>query len=178
MINMKKIINYFMIRSISAIILGAILLLYPKNAILLVVIAIGIFFIVPGLVSLISYFSAKQEKRPEMPFLLAGIGSSLFGVVLVSVPQFFINILMYLFGILLLSGGIDQIVTLVRAKKRMTVPVAFYAIPLLIVFVGIIVLFNPFKTAETLLILIGLTCLIYGVMEFVHWLRFKRGFEK
>ena len=174
---MKKLINPFTLRAISAIILGTILLSCPKNAILYVVIATGILFVVPGLISLISYFAFKREESPEILFLLAGIGSILFGVSLISVPHFFVSVMMYLFGILLLLGGIEQIVTLVRTSKRMTVPMAFYAVPLLIVTAGFIILFNPFKTAETLFILIGITCLTYGIIEFVHWLKFKRKIE-
>jgi len=174
---MKKTINYFMIRAIFAILLGAMLILWSKTAIIYIVITIGILFIVPGLISLVSYFSSERAKRPDTPFLLAGVGSLLFGVVLVAVPAFFVSVLMYILGIILLLGGIEQIVTLIRAKKRTTVPVAFFIIPSLILIAGILVLLNPFRTAETLFILIGVTSLVYGVMEFVHWLKFKRRYD-
>jgi len=175
---MKKSINYFILRAISAILLGALLILCPQNAIFFVVITIGILFIVPGLLSLISYFTSDRTKRPDMPFLLAGIGSLLFGVVLVSVPNFFVNVLMYILGIILIIGAIEQIVVLIRFRKRATVPAAFYVIPLLILVAGVLVLFNPFKTAEIAFILIGVTCLIYGITEFIYWLKFKRKYNK
>ena len=170
---MEKIINYFMVRAISAFILGAILLCFPKNAVLFVVTAIGVLFIVPGLISLINYFATAREERSDIPFRLAGIGSILFGVLLVSVPNFFVNILMYLLGTLLLLGGISQIATLIRVRKITTVAVPFYVIPLLIVVAGFLVLFNPFKTAETIFTLIGVTCLFYGIMEFIYRFKFK-----
>jgi uncharacterized membrane protein HdeD (DUF308 family) len=175
---MKKTINYFIIRAISAIVLGTLLMLCPQNAIFFVVITIGVLFMVPGLLSLISYFTTNKAKRPDMPVLLAGIGSLLFGVVLVAVPNFFVSVLMYILGVILILGAIEQIVVLIRARKRATVPVAFYLIPLLILAAGVLVFFNPFKTAETIFILIGITCLIYGIMEFVYWLKFKRKYDK
>jgi uncharacterized membrane protein HdeD (DUF308 family) len=175
---MKKTINYFILRAISATLLGVLLILCPQKAISFVVIAIGILFIVPGLLSLIGYFTSNKAKRPEMPVLFAGIGSLLFGVVLVAAPSFFVNVLMYILGIILIVGAIEQIVVLIRARKWATVPVAFYLIPLLILAAGFLVLFNPFKTAEIAFILIGVTCLIYGIMEFVYWLKFKRRYEK
>jgi uncharacterized membrane protein HdeD (DUF308 family) len=134
----------------------------------------GILFIIPGLISLITYFTVNRAKHPEVQYLLAGIGSLLFGIVLVSVPSFFVSVLMYILGIILILGGVEQVVTLVRAKKRTTVPIAFFIIPVLIVIAGVVVLFNPFKVAETLFIIIGIACLIYSVTEFVHWLRFIR----
>jgi len=172
-IPMKKTINYFILRAIFAALLGVLLILSPQNAIFFVVITIGILFMIPGALSLITYFTSEKAKRPEMPFLLAGIGSLLFGIVLVSVPNFFVSVLMYILGIILIIGAIEQIVVLIRARKTATVPFAFYLIPLLILAAGVLVLFNPFKTAETLFILIGVTCLIYGIMEFIYWLKFK-----
>jgi uncharacterized membrane protein HdeD (DUF308 family) len=160
-------------RAISAILLGVLLIWIPKNVILYIVIAVGIFFIVPGAISLISYFTAGKEKRKDMPFLFTAIGSLLFGVLLVSIPGFFVTVLMFLLGIIILFGAIEQIVTLIRVRKTVNVPVVFYIIPLLILTAGIVVLLNPFKTAETLFILIGITCLVYGVMEFINWLKFK-----
>ena len=175
---MKKTINYFIIRAISAVVLGALLVLCPQNAISFVVITIGILFIVPGLLALINYFASNKANRPEMPFLFAGIGSLLFGVVLVAIPQFFVSVLMYVLGIILIIGGIEQIIVLIRARKNATVSFAFYLIPLLILAAGILVLFNPFKTAETLFILIGIACFIYGIMEFIYWFKFKRNLKK
>ena len=175
---MKKALNYFIIRAISAILLGVMLILWPKNAILFMVMAIGILFIVPGLIALISYFSRERAKRSETPFLFAGIGSLLFGIILMVVPQFFVNVLMYLLGFILLLGGIEQIVNLIRARKWAKVSAGFYVLPVLILIAGILVLFNPFRTAETLFILIGATCFIYGIMEFVHWLKFSRKYGK
>jgi len=164
---MKQTVNYFILRAISAIVLGVLLILCPENAILYVVITIGILFIIPGLLLLVNYFSSRKEKRPDMPLLFAGIGSLLFGVVLVAAPTLFVEILMILLGIILLLGGIEQIVVLVRARKKKTVSIVLYVVPLLILIAGVLVLFNPFNSAKTLFILIGITCLVYGIMEFI-----------
>ena len=173
LIAMKQSINYSMLRAISAILLGAILIWCHRSAIFYIVISIGILFIVPGLISIISYLTSNRAKRLDVLFLLVGIGSLFFGIVLVSAPYFFIGALMYLLGIILLLGSIEQFVTLIRAAKKTTVPAIFYVIPSLILIAGGLVLFNPFKTAETLFILIGATCLVYGIMEFVHWVKFS-----
>jgi len=174
---MKQTINYFILRAISAVLLGVVLILCPKTAIFYIVVTIGILFIFPGLISLISYFISDKAKRPEVPFLLAGVGCLLFGIVLVSAPNFFVSVLMYLLGIILLVGGVEQIIVLIRARKYATVPVFFYIVPVLILIAGVVVLFNPFKSAATIFVLIGITCLIYGIMEFVYWLKFKRNFD-
>ena len=173
-----KAINYFILRAIVAALLGVILIFCPENAIFYIVMTIGILFIIPALISLIRYFTYKRENRPAMPFLIAGVGCLLFGVVLVSMPNFFVSVLMILLGIILLLGSIEQFYTLIRAAKITKVPAYFYIVPSLILLAGVLVLFNPFATAKTLLILIGATCLIYGIMEFVFWVKFYRNYNK
>ena len=173
-----KTVNYFIIRAITAALLGVVLILCPENAIFYIVLTIGILFIIPALVSIISYFTYKDENRPAIPFLIAGVGCLLFGVVLVSAPRFFVSVLMYLLGIILLLGSIEQFYILIRTNKITKVRSYFYLFPSLVLLAGILVLFNPFTTAKTLLVLIGATCLVYGIMESVFWVKFYRNYNK
>jgi uncharacterized membrane protein HdeD (DUF308 family) len=167
-----------MIRTIAAILLGTLLLLAPKDAIKLVVITIGVLFIIPGLISLISYFSTEKDNRPAIQFLLAGIGCLLFGIVLVAIPQFFVNLLMYVMGAILLLAGLAQIIKLFKTRNRVSVSGAFYIMPVLIIAAGTIVLFNPEKIATAITIIIGISCLIYGLMELVYRFKFRRKNDK
>jgi hypothetical protein len=34
--------------------------------------------------------------------------------------------------------------------------------------------FNPFQAAESLFILTGATCMIYGIAGFINWLKFRQ----
>lgn len=175
---MKKVtINYFTLRIISAIVLGVILLLNP-SAVNYVVVTIGIIFIIPGLLAFVNYLLSSQEKRPDTVYIFAGLGSLLLGLALVVVPDFFITVLMYILGTVLVLGGIEQLVVLLRARKFTDVARGFYFTPLLLLIAGIIVLINPFKTAQTIFMLIGAMCLVYGIMEVVHWIKFSRNVEK
>jgi len=173
---LKKTINYFMLRSVFAILLGVLLITMPENIISLIVIAVGILFIIPGIITLVGYFSSSKEQRPDLPVLFAGVGCLLFGILLVILPNFFEKILMILLGIVLLIGATEQIVSLIRARKmiHVNIPVYFYIVPLLIMIVGIIALFRPFETSHFIVVVIGISCVIYGIMEFVFWIKFRR----
>ena len=176
---MKKItINYFALRIISAILLGMVLLLSPQSAMSLIVITIGVLFTIPGLLAFINYLLSAPEKRPEMVYMLAGLGSLLFGVALVVMPSFFVTALMYILGTILFLGGIEQFIIAFRARKHITVPLFFYLFPLLLLTSGVIVLANPAKIAGFITQLIGVMCLVYGIMEMVYWIKFKRNVEK
>ncbi|MDA6987171.1 DUF308 domain-containing protein, partial [Escherichia coli] len=79
---------------------------------------IGICFIIPGLFSLLNYFTReKVEGEPSPMFPIDGAGSILFGAWLVIMPQFFVSILMYVLGALLVLAGAQQLISLVSARK-------------------------------------------------------------
>jgi len=147
--------------------------LWSGDALRFLVITIGILFIILGMIPLILYFFRNREKFPDISFPHAWLCFLIFGLMLVIAPTLFVNILMYLLGIILVIGGIEQIYTLIRARKWNRVSVAFYILPALILIAGILVLFNPFKTAENIFILVGITSLIYGISELISWVKFR-----
>lgn len=167
-----KDVNYFMLRTIFALVIGLVLIIWPANALIYLVITIGILFLVPGLIAIFSYLLRNKKRYPDARFPLTGAGSVLFGILLLAMPEFFVNILMYLLGFILVLGGIQQIVSLVSARKWGRVPGGFYIIPILILICGIIVLFNPFQAAATALVILGIASMVYGVSELVNWFRF------
>ena len=72
---MKK-VNNSILRSAFAMILGFVLVLWPEAAVTYLVIAIGICFILPGIFSLLSYFTReKVEGEPSPMFPIDGAGS-------------------------------------------------------------------------------------------------------
>ena len=117
-----KSLNGSVLRCIFAIVLGLVLVLWPEAAVTYLVITIGICFIIPGLFSLLNYFTReKVEGEPSPMFPIDGAGSILFGAWLVIMPQFFVSILMYILGALLVLAGAQQLISLVSARKWSTV---------------------------------------------------------
>ena len=95
-------INGAVLRSAFAMVLGFVLVLWPEAAITYLVITIGILFILPGLFAILSYFTRPKNENGEKPmFPIEAAGSVLFGAWLVIMPEFFVNILMYVLGALL-----------------------------------------------------------------------------
>jgi uncharacterized membrane protein HdeD (DUF308 family) len=171
---MKKAIDVLVLRSVFALLLGTILILWSGDAIRFLVIIIGIFLILLGLIPIVIYLTRNRQLFPHMSFPHVGLFILMFGLSLVVYPEFFVNVLMYILGIILVIGGFQQISTLIGASKWTTVPIVFYLLPALILIAGILVLFNPFGAAESIFILAGVTCLIYGISDFVSWVKFRR----
>ena len=107
-------------------------------------------------------------------FPLEGAGSILFGAWLVIMPTFFVNILMYILGALLVIAGIQQLVALISARKWSYVPWGFYIMPILILITGVMILAYPFGAAANTFIVFGIASIFYGASELINWYKFRR----
>ena len=164
---MKK-INNSVLRSAFAMILGFVLVLWPEAAVTYLVIAIGICFIIPGIFSLLNYFTReKVEGEPSPMFPIDGAGSILFGAWLVIMPEFFVNILMYILGALLVIAGVQQIAMLVSARK-------WSMVPALILLTGIMIIAYPFGAAANTFVIFGVASIFYGIIELINWYKFRQ----
>ncbi len=172
-----KAINYSLVRILFALIVGLILIIWPGAAVNYLVITVGILFLIPGIIALIGYLSSKP-KQSGARFPIEGIGSILFGLWLIVMPDFFANILMYVLGFILILAGIWQLASLNIARKQMKVPGGFFIVPFLILLMGVIVIFFPADVRNTTFIIIGITCLVYSINELVNYFKFSRMLPK
>ena len=92
---MKGISNSFL-RTICALVIGLILVMFPNEAGDYLVITIGVVFLIPSLLSIIGYFAMTAEERQRLP--IEGIGSLLFGLWLIIMPGFFADLLTFVLG--------------------------------------------------------------------------------
>ena len=156
-------INGAVLRSAFAMVLGFVLVLWPEAAITYLVITIGILFILPGLFAILSYFTRPKNENGEKPmFPIEAAGSVLFGAWLVIMPEFFVNILMYVLGALLVIAD---------------VPLGFYLMPALILITGVMILAYPFGAAANTFVIFGVASIFYGACELINWYKFRKRIE-
>lgn len=168
---MKGISNSFL-RTICALIIGLVLVMFPNEAGDYFVITIGVVFLIPALLSIIGYFAMSAEERRRLP--IEGIGSLLFGLWLIIMPGFFADLLTFVLGFILVLGGVQHIASLSAARRWMPVRVGFYIIPVLILIAGLVALFNPTGVRSTAFIIIGISSLVYAASELLNWFKFTR----
>ena len=110
--------NTQIIRCISTLLIGVLFLILGDSALSLLVTLVGVLFMVPGIVSLTTYFR-HRDQRPIFPF--AGLGSLLLGLWLVVAPTFFVGIFMYVLGGVLTALGMYQLVMLIISSRLLPV---------------------------------------------------------
>ena len=171
-----KMMNYSIMRCVSAIAIGILLMVWPETAIVYLVIAIGAMFFLPSLFTLVGYF--VKGRQLGMYFPIISLGSLLFGLWLMVSPAFFVGILMYVLGVVLVFAGISQIAGLLGARSHASVSFGYYVMPILILFAGLIVLVNPFAAATIPFIILGISSTAYGISELINIYKFRRKEEK
>lgn len=165
-------INYPLIRMIFALIIGLVIVLWPNTAINYLIITIGVLFLIPSIISGVNYLANKSKHGSSFP--LEGIGSGLFGLFLVIMPEFFADILTIILGVAVMLGGIQQIIALARARRWNNVPVFLFIVPVLIFFAGLYVIVNPNDARATGMMIIGITAIVYAVFEIINWMSFSK----
>lgn len=177
-----KILQSSVFRAICAIAVGAMLIKNPDSTVKGITIAIGILFLVSGVISCVAYFNARLHSaenevydadgkllvggRPMFP--IVGLGSVILGFVLALMPGAFVTSLMYVLGGIILLGALNQFMVLIQARKFATLPLWFWVCPTLVLLTGLFVMIKPIESASLPLLIIGWCLLFYGVTECIN----------
>ena len=174
-----KTVNYAIIRSLCALVIGILLVVWPDVAVSYLVITIGALFIVPGLYGMFAFFaSRKKDVEVRRAFPVAALGSTLLGLWLMVMPGFFVEILMYVLGAMLVLGGMTQLINFASARAFAHVPIGVYIIPSLILIAGLVVLFNPFEVAAIPFMVLGVSAIVYSATDLARLIVYRREEKK
>lgn len=159
----EKIRKDVVLSSIVYLVLGLILLFRPGIALVTIVDVLAIMTAVMGVVRLVTYFARKDAVADGA--LIKGIMYLILAAVLHFGAGFIISIIPFIMGVLVIISGI---VKLQEAMDMMKVKVNGY-VPMLLISIlslvfGLVILLNPFATAELLFRIIGIA-LIYNAVS-------------
>lgn len=183
------------LRALTAIAVGVMLIKYPDNTVTGIVIAIGVLFALSGLVSLLTYWHASRNvseyvifdasgqqiagQKPMFP--VVGVGSLILGFILALMPETFVSFLMYVIGIILILGAVNQYLNIIAARHFGPVSLTYWLFPSLILLAGFYVIIKPMAPLSTAMLVLGWLTLVYGIVEAVNALSFyaaRRRWEK
>ena len=190
-----KIVQSSFFRAICSIIIGVLLLRYPDNTVTWITLAIGIMFLLSGVFSTLAYLNARKNSsdyvitdidgrvisKGKPTFPLVGVGSIILGVMLVTSPSVFVEILMYIMGGILILGSLNQFMSLYNARRWGKMAWGFWVAPSLILLAGLYVMFQPMEAASMPMVVIGWCGLLSGESEVVNATKInlkKKGIDK
>jgi uncharacterized membrane protein HdeD (DUF308 family) len=187
-----KILQSSVFRAICAIAIGCLLIKYPDNTVTWITVAIGVLFLLSGLISLIVYVNARKNmseykitdangqvlygEKPTFP--IVGVGSLILGAMLALSPNVFITALMYIIGGILILGAINQYMNLVNGRRYGKIGFGYWVFPSLILLTGLYVIIKPMTPVNVAMLILGWCSLLYGVTELANSIKFHSNRRK
>lgn len=165
--------SYGYSRAIVAALVGLVLVIWPDTAVKSIVIVIGSVLLLLGAVTMI-FSKRPEEDRNRSILSINGAITLIFGLVLVVFPAFFVGIIMFLFGAILLIVGISEVAALLSARNETNAPLSLVAGPIITTLCGVVIFFNPFSTMEWLFVFFGISLLVYSLTEFISTKKLRK----
>lgn len=164
---MNNVFGSAVVRSLFFLIIGFLLVLFSDPLPVWIVVMLGAMFVLPGAVSLVSYFAADTSDLAPSPLLpLVSSGSILFGLMLMIFPSNFIEFMLKALALLLMLGSAIQCHSLWSAGRRGARIGSFlYVFPVALFGVGLLVLFYWREAASLPFMVVGGACIVYSLVE-------------
>ena len=182
-----KVLQSSVFRAICAIAIGILLIKFPDNTVTWITVAIGVLFLLSGVISIVVYVNARKNvaeykitdaegnviTNTEQPtFPIVGVGSMILGAMLALTPNVFITALMYIIGGILILGAINQYMSLVNGRRYGKIGFGYWVFPSLILLTGLYVIIKPMAPVNVAMLVLGWCSLLYGVTELINALKF------
>ncbi len=167
----------YILRSILFVVIGLILIIWPQETTKTIIMVIGGLLLAYGIVAITSFYSSRKgDESLGLSLPVGGLVCAVVGMLLLVLPDIFATIFMIVLGLLLVLGAIDQIYMLAKASKR-GVPIQGwrYVVPVLVLIAGAIIAFNPDSSTSTMLMIFGVTAVVYGLADFVNQYTIRSG---
>lgn len=169
-------------RSLFAIAIGIFILLRPDSTVQYLTIAIGVVFLLSGVVSCVDYFYTVShwQERQEVDldghvhpvskpwFPLGGVGSILLGFILALMPNMFVTSLVYLMAVVIIIGALHQLFCLVGAARHYGMGPSYWVLPSLLLVAGLVMLVKPKLVAEIPFMVLGVCLVVYGLSDCIN----------
>lgn len=161
---------------VISVVIGLILVIWPDHILGWLVTFVGVVSLVIGVTQFVGFlFQTKGVKNRWTRLPLLSVVMVIWGILLLVHPSVWVNLFMILMSIPMLFLAINQMVALVRARKSgLDVLWGYFVFPVLLFLSGLVVLWNPFSTAEWLVIFAGAWIMAHGVMEIFDYFSLRR----
>lgn len=166
LLSMKTIFQSKLVRGLSMLALGVLLVNWSDDIPEVLVRVCGALFVFPAFVSLIAYYRTAKHLRGSAFMPVVSMGSTLFGAILLIFPSFFVTALMYILaGVLLLTGS-SQFFTLwsMRNDGYVVTPLAYF-VPLATFGAGLFAVLKPGLTASLPFIILGVAFIVNSLLD-------------
>ena len=168
-VEIKKIILPSVISSVLLLILG--LFLFFKSGATLIAISyfIGAILLAIGIIAIVRFIRNSNKDIFNQLNIVYGVISIIAGLFLITIPEAIGSAIPIVVGIIVIissSMKVQQALVLKNIGNKYFLPTLITAILCLVC--GVIILFNPFKSAVVVTKIIGLFIAIYAILDLIN----------
>lgn len=163
--------NLSLITMIAGLITGIILIAKPEQSVQFICIIFAAVLILLGIGSLISYFT-----KLKFTFLaVIGVILIIIGVLVFLRYERLVSAVIFIFGLFVTISGIVDFVSALDARKNNLKSWIFSIVMSVgVTILGIVVLINPFDSAILLTRLLGLSLIIYAMLDLITLIQVRK----
>ena len=166
-----------LLRALTAIAIGVVMVVSKTNALELAVRIIAAFIIASGVVSLLVGYKHRQNGTMGLMGFNGGV-DILLGILLFSFPGFVAGLMIYIIGFALLIFGLFQLIALVSANRVMRVGGGSFILPAVVFVAGLFLVTRPSFLGEAIGVIAGVSLIIYGVSELLSTWKMRKAIDE
>ena len=155
---------YIIFEGVLAVLLGMAILLVPDLSVITILLFIGYYGIIHGLILVAMGFFAQRDKGHRGLSVALGAVSILFGLVVLNMPVVYVAFNLYLIAAMIGIEGIYYIIHSFNPKDSKGHDAMMFIAGLLAVLFALWVVFNPLASVVLLVFILALTLIISGAL--------------
>ena len=172
---MKSLVKSSYITSSILILLGLVLVVKSEETLKVISYLVGGVLITLGIVAFIKFFKNSEKHIPDNFNIIYGIVTIVFGIFIIFNDKLVASIIPFVLGAWILFKSAFKVAYGFELKgKNNPIWKTTLITSGISALVGIIILFNPFKTASIVFMLIGIALIAYGIMDIISTYQLKK----
>ena len=174
---MKKFFRSAILTSIVLVILGILLVAFSDETIIAISYFIGGVLVLIGVVGIIDYIRKVNIYKSELDLIYA-IVTIILGVLIITNPKSIATIINYILGVIIIINSASKFNYSLQLKSASNnIWKTTMIVSILTAICGVLLIFNPFKSASAIVTIIGIIIIVYGVLDIISTIFIKRNFE-
>lgn len=169
----KRTTTSIIISSVIAFIIGLVMAIVPNISLQVFGITFGIYVIIHGFALIILDFMAHNIYIPFYG-IVAGILSIIVGLVMVAMPNVLSTIFTIALGIWIILSSVNIISISIAVRKGVSNWYLWLLLGIIDLICGIIILFNPFASSISIVMLGGIVIMIHSVISIVDMIMIRK----
>ena len=169
----KKTATSIILSSIAAFVIGLIMVVAPGISLQTIGIVAGIYIIIHGIVLIALAFSAHMAYVPFYG-VMSGLLSIILGIILLAMPGILSTVFAIALGIWIILSSINIISIAITTRKEYSNWGLLLLLGIIDLICGIIILFNPFASSISIVVLGGVIIMVHSIINIVDMIVIKK----